>query len=450
MNHHRLQTSTSQILKISFPIMLGSAAQNVLALVDSTFLYHYDEASFAAMGFIGVFYLVIAAMGFSISRGGQIWIARKMGEGSVLEVGRLFQTVFVVEGLVALLLFAIVKLFGPWIIGLFIDDPQLASLCNDYLQPRSYGIFFSYFGVALIALYTGIARTTFILVSTVILFSVNTVLDYLFVFGVGGAPELGIAGAGWASTIAEAAAFVSFIVYMIFDHKIKDFRITSILRFDPRMIWQILSTSNHLLWQTFFAMGSWVAFFGMVENMGQHALAISNLARMIYLVLSIPCWGLASGTNTIVSHFVGSRKRMAVKPLVWKIIWITLILTWILAIPVVFFPKVTLYPILGKSDMSLLVQAQPTFYMLLAILSLFSIGGIYFNGLLGTGATGLGLRMQVVATILYLIFIYVAIHFLQWPIYLVWSAELLYWGFLLGVSAYLLEKYRWTNYAPYQ
>jgi len=27
---------------------------------------------------------------------------------------------------------------------------------------------------------------------------------------------------------------------------------------------------------------------------------------------------------------------------------------------------------------------------------------------------------------------------------------LLYWGFLLGVSAYLLEKYRWTNYAPYQ
>ncbi|HQU54565.1 MAG TPA: MATE family efflux transporter, partial [Saprospiraceae bacterium] len=151
--------------------MLGSAAQNVIALVDSTFLYHYDEASFAAMGFIGVFYLVIAAMGFSISRGGQIWIARKMGEGSVLEVGRLFQTVFVVEGMVALLLFGVVKLFGPWMIRLFIDDPHLAELCNDYLQPRSYGIFFSYFGVALIALYTGIARTTFILVSTVILFS---------------------------------------------------------------------------------------------------------------------------------------------------------------------------------------------------------------------------------------------------------------------------------------
>ena len=449
MNRHTIQTSTSQILKISLPIMLGSAAQNVISLVDSTFLYHYDEPSFAAMGFIGVFYLVIAAMGFSISRGGQIWIARKMGEGSVLEVGRLFQTGFVVEGIVALLLFIIIKFFGLWIIGLFIDDPHLAALCDDYLQPRSYGIFFSYFGVALIALYTGIARTTFILVSTVVLFTVNTVLDYLFVFGIGGAPELGIAGAGWASTIAEGAAFVSFLAYMFFDSKIKPFRLTSLLRFEPRMFWQILSTSNHLLWQTFFAMGSWVAFFGMVENMGQHALAISNLARMIYLVLSIPCWGLASATNTIVSHFVGSRKRMAVKPLVWKIIRITLIMTWAIAIPTIFFPQFTLYPILGKSDMTLLAQAQPTFYMLLAILTLFSIGGIYFNGLLGTGATGLGLRMQIIATLVYLVFIYVTINYLHWPIYWVWSAELLYWALLLGVSAYLLEKYRWTQYAPY-
>ena len=77
----KLSTSYSQILSLSVPIMLGSAAQNIIVLSDNVFLYHYNSVDFAASGLVGVFYLIIASIGYGFSRGGQIIIARRMGEG---------------------------------------------------------------------------------------------------------------------------------------------------------------------------------------------------------------------------------------------------------------------------------------------------------------------------------------------------------------------------------
>ena len=61
-------------------MMIGSAAQNIIALTDSMFLYYYDVNEFAAAGFISVFYLVVSSIAFGVSKGGQILIARKFGE----------------------------------------------------------------------------------------------------------------------------------------------------------------------------------------------------------------------------------------------------------------------------------------------------------------------------------------------------------------------------------
>ena len=76
----QLHTTFRQILSISMPIMLASAVQNLIALTDSVFLFHLSETDFATIGFVGVFYLIVAAIGYGFSKGGQILIARRMGE----------------------------------------------------------------------------------------------------------------------------------------------------------------------------------------------------------------------------------------------------------------------------------------------------------------------------------------------------------------------------------
>lgn len=442
----QLKTTYKQILSISAPIMLGSAAQNVIALSDSVFLYYKSESDFAAIGFVGVFYLVVAAIGYGLSKGGQILIARRMGERNFERVGITFYGLLYLELIMAVAMFLFMHFGAAYFFSLFLDTPEIYQKSLEFIHYRSYGIFFSYGGVALIALYTGIARTSFIIVDTIILGTVNILLCYALVFGAWGFPEMGIGGAGLASTIAEAVAFVVFVIYMILDKQNRVLHLLKPALIELKLIRQLVNIGTPAVAQAVVGLGSWFIFFGIIENLGQRELAITNLVRMVYLCLSIPCWGFASGINTLVSHFIGRNRHAVVMPIIWKTAKLCLLVTIIISIPVTFFPEQILAPILGRSGdyfLLLVSDAQPVFYVLALILIAFSIGGVYFNGLAGTGATMIGLVMQTFSAILYLGYLYFIINYMDGNLEWAWAGEIFYWILLIGLTVWFLKSKSW-------
>ncbi len=440
-------TSYRQILAISTPIMLGSAVQNIIALSDSVFLYHLSETDFAAIGFVGVFYLIVAAIGFGFSKGGQIIIARRVGQANYREVGRSFYAMLYFELALAVVMFLFMKFGCQYFFALFVDSDVIYWKSLEYLDYRAYGVFFSYTGVAIVALYTGVARPMFIMVDTIILAIVNIILNYGLIYGFNRwgieLPAMGIAGAGLASTIAEIVAFFVFVVYMFFDRKTRLYQLFKLPNIDLELIKVQLKIGAPIVAQAVVGLGSWFIFFGIVENLGERELAITNLVRMVYLVLSIPCWGFASGINTLVSNFIGQQKRIAVLPIIWKTSKICFLFTMVLTLPVVLFPEHILYPLLGSEDMSLITEARPIFYVLLGILALFSIGGVYFNGLAATGATYYGLKIQSFCAIVYLIYIYVIVEFSNGGLEWAWASEIFYWIIMLGLTINYLRSKKW-------
>ena len=438
-----LDFSYKRILAISTPIMLGSAVQNVIALSDSVFLYHLSETDFAAIGFVGVFYLVIAAIGYGFSKGGQIMIARRAGENQPKEIGRTFQAMFFFEMALSLLLFLFMEYVAHWLFSSFLHSEILINKSLEYLHFRSWGVFFSYAGLAIISLYTGIGMTRFIVVDTIILALVNIVLNYGLIFGKWGLPEMGIGGAGLASTIAEVVAFVIFVVYMLKDKKMVPLKIFCVRRISATLIRQQLLLAGPIVAQAVVGIGSWFVFFGFVEKLGERPLAITNLARMIYLVLSIPCWGFSSGINTIVSNIIGQQRHENVLPAIYRTATLSFLFTIILSIPFLFFPVPTLYPLLGGDDLSLITQSKPIFLVLFGILSVFSISSIFFNGLAGTGATYYGLKMQFFSAITYLVYTYVIINYTNGGLPFAWAAELFYWLIILVFSYLFMQSDKW-------
>jgi len=423
--------------------MLGSAVQNIIALSDSVFLYHLSEVDFAAIGFVGVFYLIIASIGFGFSRGGQILIARRMGERKPEGIGRIFYAMLYFEVGLAIIMFLFMQFGTPLFFAAFVNSDIIYAKSLEYIEYRSYGVFFSYAGVAIIALYTGVARTWFIIVDTLVLAVVNIILNYGLIFGHFGLPAMGIAGAGLASTIAEMIAFIFFIIYILFDKKASLYQLFQLPKIDWPLIKVQLQMSTPIVAQSVVGLGSWFFFFGIVENLGERELAITNLVRMVYLVLSIPCWGFASGINTLVSNFIGQQKRQAVIPIIWKTSKLCLLMTLVMAVPVLLFPEHVLYPLLGSEDMSLIRDAQGTFYVLLGIISLFAVGGVYFNGLVGTGATLYGLKIQAACAFGYLIYIYVVVEYTNGGLEWAWASEIFYWIIMLSLTVWYLRGKEW-------
>jgi len=440
-----LNTSYRQIFSLSFPLMLGSAVQNIIALTDSVFLYHLSEVDFAAIGFVGVFYLIIAAIGFGFSKGGQIIIARRYGEDNLVSIGPSFYAMVYFEIILAIIMFLAMKFLAPIAFGIFVNSPEILEKSINYLDYRAYGVFFSYMGVAIVALYTGVVRTTFIIVDTIILLIANIFLNYVFIFGHFGFESMGIAGAGLASTLSEIIAFVCFIIYILFDREARKYHLFRLPKFDWPLIKNMVSISSPMVMQGVLGMSSWFVFFSLVENMGERELAITNLARIVYLICSIPIWGFSTGINSHVSGFIGNQKRNAVMPIIFKTSKVSLGLTLLISLPILIFPKFFLYPLLGSEDMSLITDAQNVFYILIVILIIFSVAAIYFNGLTGTGATLYGLKLQSIGLVVYLGLIYFVIHHSNLSIEWAWASEIVYWLLIIGMSIYYLRSGKWQS-----
>lgn len=423
--------------------MIGSGVQNLITLTDTIFLGRVGEVELGAIGLVGVFYLMIASIGYSFSKAGQIMIARRVGAGEMDQIGPIFYSMLAFTLLLATVLFAFMQFGADYFFALFINDKEIYQACIDYLDYRSAGIFFSYAGVIIVALYTGVARTRVIIYNAVVLGIINTILNYALIFGKWGFPAMGMAGSGLASTIAEGIAFIVFIVYILLDKEARTYGIFSFPKIDVSIIKAQLKLSMPIVMQSVVGMGSWFIFFIIIEDMGKTELAISNIMRAVYLLFMIPCWGFASTINTLVSNLIGREKIEEVFSIITKTAILCFAVTMVCAATMFVAPEFVLR--IGTDDMQLIHESTRLTGVLTAILALFSIGAIYFNGLVGTGATNQALLLQTVCVIFYLIYIYVGVRFLNCSLESAWMAEFYYWIISLASSIWYLKSGRWKD-----
>ena len=102
-----------------------------------------------------------------------------------------------------MLLFIILFFLAPDILHVFIKSKAVYAGTIQFLKYRSWGIFFALINIVFTSFYVGTVKTRMLTYSTIITAITNFVLDYLLIFGNAGFPEMGIAGAGFASAIAE-------------------------------------------------------------------------------------------------------------------------------------------------------------------------------------------------------------------------------------------------------
>ena len=382
-------------------------------------------------------------MALASARGGQILIARRAGARQDEEAGKTFHSVFLFELFLSIFLFLFMTYGCYYLFALLVDSEVVFQKSLEYVHTRKWGVFFSYTGVALISLYTGIARPKFLIYDTILLAVVNIVLDYLLIFGYYGFPAMGIAGAGLASTLAEVAAFIAFILFMLWDKENRRYKIFRWPKFDWQLMKEQYKLSIPLVAQPLIGLGSWFIFMAIIENLGEEALAITILAQMVYLVLSIPTWGFSAGVSTLVGGFIGHQKRQAVIPIIWKTGFFSLFVTLAITIPFLLFPSATLIPFLGEEGIPLVNKAMPVFYVLGCILTVFSLGSVIFSGVSGVGASAYALKIQVYGIIFYLVYIYVIVVYFSVSLPWAWAVEVFYWLIVGSWSLWYMYSKRW-------
>lgn len=431
------------IWNVSYPIILGSIAQNIVNVTDTAFLGRVNHIALGAAGNAGIFYFVLMVVGLGFSIGCQIIIGRRNGAEDYKSIGDLFYHGLVFLIPMAILLFLFVQFVSPIFLEALTASKEILKAANEFLQYRSFGILFAFINYNFIALYTGITKTKVLTYATVTQATVNVILDYALIFGEFGLPELGIRGAAIASVISEFTALIFFISYTRYQVDYKKYQLHRFVKIYSSKLKKIISVSTPVMFQNFLAIGSWLAFFMIIEQMGEKELAVSHIARSIYMVLMIPLFGFSSATSTLVANLIGEGGSHLVRLLVKRIMILCLAATCSLLPIVIIFPRKV--SSIYTHDLALIEASVPLFYLISATMFFFSVAYISFSAVTGTGKTKISLSIEFISISAYLIGAYLIANHFQLSLPYVWCCELIYFAIMGGLASLYLKFGNWRK-----
>ena len=435
--------SNKYIWEISYPIILGMLAQNVISVTDTAFLGRVGEVELGASAIGGLFYVVIFMLGLGFGSGAQILMARRNGEKNYAEIGSIMDhSLYFLIGM-ALLILIVIQFLAPSILNTMISSRAVYLKTIEFLHFRIFGLAFAFIIVIFRSFYVAITRTLWITLTAVIMASVNVVLAYIMIFGKLGIPAMGIAGAGLASTIAEAVAAIVFIVITVRQKELKQYCLFKFPR--PRLIIinMTLNISVFVMVQFFISLGAWFIFFLIVEKLGERSLAISNIIRAAYTMFMIPAIGFSITANTLVSNAIGAGKIDQVLPIIRKITRISVLVT--LGIVMISVPLARPIIRVFTANPDLVNNTLASFYVLMGVMIFFSITNVIFTGVSGTANTQIALLLEAITLVFYLATAYILAVHLRLPIALVWLSELAYFIVLGTLSIFYLRYGNWRS-----
>lgn len=439
----KLQTGYKQILSMAMPISLAMLVPQINFITNNIFLAGLGEQALASAGITGVYYLIFAVIGNGLNNGLQALIARRAGQDLPKEIGRLF-----FHGIWVAIAFAAVGILltyiiAPTVLRAVIHNQLIADQVIDFLLIRIWGLPLLYLYVMRNALLVGTNLTRYLVWGTLSEALVNIFLDYTLIYGKWGFPEIGFNGAAYASIIAEGAGLV--VLYVIIHVKKinRTFSLFEKISIDPSLTKLILIQSSPLVAQYAISILSWEYFYILIEHHGSRALAVSNAMRNIFGLFGIFSWAFASTANTMVSNIIGQGRHDEVLPLVKRIAALSFMISFVIFFVLNAAPEKFL-SFYGQGQ-AFIDEGVDVIRVVSVALLMMSFSTVCLNAVTGTGNTVVNLTIELVTIILYCVYCYITLEYLNLPITWGWGSEWVYWISMFSMAFLYLRSGKWRN-----
>ncbi|MGY8934107.1 MAG: MATE family efflux transporter [Flavobacteriales bacterium] len=293
-------------LKLSYPVILGMLGHTMVAFVDNIMVGQIGTAELAAISLANSFMFIAMSLGIGFSTAITPLIAEADGEGS-LEVGKsTFKHGLFLCTVLGVLLFLGVFFAEP-MLHLMKQPPEVVELAIPYLNLVAVSLIPLVIFQAFKQFSDGMSMTKYPMYAILIGNVINVVLNYLFIFGKFGFPELGIVGAA-IGTLVSRLIIVIFLWYLLSQHyKSRAFVLNiKIFKLSKKMIKKLYSIGFPSAMQMFFEVAIFTAAIWLSGILGKNPQAANQIA----LNLSSMTFMVAMGLSVTAMIRVGNQKGL--------------------------------------------------------------------------------------------------------------------------------------------
>lgn len=300
------------LLGISVPMMISMLVQALYNIVDSIFVARINENALTAVSLAFPMQSLMIAVAVGTGVGVNALLSKRLGEQRLEEANRT-ANIAVTIAIVEYLVFLILGYFtSGWFFDVQTDIPEIAAYGKSYLSICMMCSFGMFGQMCMERLLQATGRTIWTMCTQILGAVVNIVLDPILIFGLLGAPKLGIAGAAIATVIGQICAMLLAIVFNCLVNKEVHFRL-SLMKPQKKIVSEVFIVGiPSILMQS---IGSVMVFLmnRILLGFSATATAVFGVYFKLQSFVFMPVFGLNNGLIPIVAYNYGAGKKKRIR-----------------------------------------------------------------------------------------------------------------------------------------
>ncbi len=292
--------------RLAVPIIAGGIVNAIIPFMNTAFIGHLGGDALAAGGLVNSFFVFIMVLFWGVFSTTSSLIARYEGEKNSQASAELVKT-----GVILALLLSIPVIiflhYADRVLLLFGEPENVVMMAHAYFQTLSFAIVPDFLLVILYDLCLGLSKPRLVMAMAIILIPLNLIFNDLFIFGLAGAPKLGIAGVGVGASISFWVALILMAGLMYAMPRFR-FYFKGKTWFYPKRARELLRVGLPVGAMWVLEVGFYAVVTLFMGKVSIIALAAHQMAFQTYLVLFNIIYNFSQAVSIRVADGVGSKK----------------------------------------------------------------------------------------------------------------------------------------------
>ncbi|WP_353894059.1 MATE family efflux transporter [Proteinivorax hydrogeniformans] len=193
----------SGILLLAWPIVCQSLLQVVIGTVDIKMVGSFGDNAIAAVGFGRQIVMIAMVLVMAISTGATAMVARFIGMGDHKQASSAAGQAFILALLISVIMVPLGLLTQSSILNLMGAGPETSELAIGYMTVFFLSVPLFLLNFVARSIFQGAGDTVTPLIIDIVMNLLNILFNYIFIFGFGPIPTLGVTGAAIGTALAR-------------------------------------------------------------------------------------------------------------------------------------------------------------------------------------------------------------------------------------------------------
>ena len=296
-----------KILFITLPIILQNLLSAAVSSADVLMLNYVGQDSLSA-GSLATQYSGLAFMFFyGIGTGVTMLCAQYWGKGDINAMHKVEGIAMRFSLIIAGILALSTALIPKTLMRVFTNEEALIVLGGRYLRVVAPCFIFWAVTEVYLAVLRSAGRVSISTAIEVVALGSNVILNAVLIFGLFGAPRMGIMGVALATTISRGLSFFLCLIVSVKSENVK-MVVRPIFERHPQLSKDFITMAlpavgNDMVWSLAFAMYSVI-----LGHLGSDVVAANSIVSVVRNLGSVFCFAIGSAAGIIVGQILGENQ----------------------------------------------------------------------------------------------------------------------------------------------